>query len=133
MTSLSPSRSWLLQAAAALVLCVGPIPGSIRNALAAPSDDWSVIGRQGMVRFVVVPNEQASNLAGYEQQIAHLCEPERTCFLNFYTNSTGAAPAVPLPDAIANEATATFRHSMKNGARVFMWSCRLKVSGADCF
>jgi hypothetical protein len=133
MTLVSAARSRRLQALASIFLLAPLILGSIGGALAAPGADWSVIGQQGLVRFVVVPNDQASNLAAYEHQIDHLCEPERTCFLNFYTNSTGAAAAVPLPDAIANEATATFRHSMKNGARVFMWSCRLKVPGTECF
>ena len=92
-----------------------------------------MIGEQGVVRLVLVPTEQASNYSAYESQIARLCDPERTCFLNFYTNSTGANLGVPLPDAIASEATATFRRSMKRGAQLFMWSCRLKVPGKDCF
>jgi hypothetical protein len=40
---------------------------------------------------------------------------------------------MPLPAAIANEATATYRRSVKNGLQVFMWSCRLKVPGSECF
>lgn len=101
--------------------------------LAADTDTWPVAGQQGLVRYVIVPAARAADPAAYERQIATLCDPERTCFLNFYTNSTGAPVAVPLPDAIASEATATFRRSMKNGAERFMWSCRLKVVGKDCF
>ena len=100
---------------------------------AAAVDEWPVIGRQGLVRFIVVPPDKATDQASYEEQIARLCEPERTCFLNFYTNSTQAAPSVPLPEAIANEATATYRRSMKNGVQFFLWSCRLKVPGHECF
>lgn len=102
-------------------------------AQAAPSDAWPVAGQQGLVRFIVVPTDKATDQAAYEAQIARLCEPERTCFLNFYTNSTQAVPSVPLPDAIANEPTATYRRSMKNGAQFFTWSCRLKVPGRECF
>ena len=69
----------------------------------------------------------------YEREIVSLCEPERTCFLNFYTNSSGASLAVPLPDAIANEATATYRRSMKNGVQLFRWSCRMKMPDESCF
>jgi hypothetical protein len=101
--------------------------------VAAPTEAWRVIGQQGLVRFVVVPVEKAVDQAAYEEQIVSLCEPERTCFLNFYTNSTSAEPTVPLSDAIANEATATYRRSMKNGVQVFLWSCRLKVPGHECF
>ena len=77
--------------------------------------------------------DQAADRSAYERQILNLCDPERTCFLNFYTNSTRATPAVPLPDAIENEATATYRRSMKNGFQVFKWSCRLKLTEPDCF
>jgi hypothetical protein len=94
---------------------------------------WPVIEQQGLVRSVLVPSALASDDAAYRKQISRLCPPDRTCFLNFYTNSKGVALAVPLPDAIANEATATYRRSMKNGVEILMWSCRMKVPGADCF
>jgi hypothetical protein len=80
-----------------------------------------------------VPAAQAGDASAYQREIARLCEPERTCFLNFYTNASGATVAVPLPDAIAAEATATFRRSMKNGAERFLWSCRMKMAQAECF
>ena len=103
------------------------------NASAAPIDTWATAGQQGLVRFIIVPMEHASDRSAYERQILNLCDPERTCFLNFYTNSTAATQAVPLPDAIASEATATYRRSMKNGVQMFKWSCRLKLSEQDCF
>ena len=94
---------------------------------------WTTVGQQGLVRFVIVPEAQARDRAAYAQQVALLCEPERTCFLNFYTNSTGAAVALPLPDAIDREATAVYRRSAKQGAERFQWSCRLQVSQEPCF
>ena len=102
-------------------------------AVTAGADAWIVAGQQGLVRFIIVPMEQARDERAYELQISSLCAPERTCFLNFYTNSTSAPLAVPLPDAIANESTATYRRSMKNGVQMFTWSCRMKVAGKDCF
>jgi len=114
--------------AAAIAFVFAQAPG-----VTAPTDAWRVIGQQGLVRFVIVPAERAVDQAAYEEQIVKLCDPERTCFLNFYTNSTSADPTVPLPDAIANEATATYRRSMKNGVQVFLWSCRLKIPGHECF
>lgn len=99
---------------------------------ASADEGWVVAGQQGLVRYIVVPAAQATDAAAYQREIAQLCEPERTCFLNFYTNSSGAPVTVPLPDAIAAEATATFRRSMKNGAERFQWSCRLKLS-QECF
>jgi hypothetical protein len=106
---------------------------SLGAVYAGAPDTWTLAGQQGLVRFVIVPAEQASDESAYERQIVSLCDPERTCFLNFYTNSTGAVPGVPLPDAIANEATATYRRSMKNGVQIFTWSCRMKIPGKACF
>ena len=118
----------------ALLLLAAALPLSLTGAAnAAEPDAWTVIGQQGVVRFVLVPPEQVTKAGAYDMQIARLCEPERTCFLNFYTNSTGAPLTMPLPDAIANEATATYRHSVKNGVQLFTWSCRLKIQGKECF
>lgn len=100
---------------------------------AKAEEAWPVAGQQGLVRYVIVPAAQAKQGEAYLRQVKLLCDPERTCFLNFYTNSSGAAAALPLPDAIAAEATATFRRSMKNGAERFQWSCRLQMPQQDCF
>jgi hypothetical protein len=102
--------------------------------LQAASDAiWTVAGRQGLVQLVIVPNDQAREKAAYDAQIGRLCEPERTCFLNFYTNTTGAPLGVPLPDAVDKEATAVFRRSAKQGAENFRWSCRMKMPLENCF
>ncbi len=102
-------------------------------ALPAMAADWTVVGRQGVVLQVVVPEAEARDRAAYEREIERLCEPEHTCFVNFYTNRSGAPLALPLPDAVAHEATAVFRRSMKRGAETFQWSCRLQVDQEPCF
>ncbi len=94
---------------------------------------WPIAGQQGLVRFIIVPQADARERDAYVAQIKKLCEPERTCFLNFYTNSKNAAVSMPLPDAIEQEATAVFRRSSKQGAERFQWSCRLKVTTDPCF
>lgn len=94
---------------------------------------WQVVGTQGLLQVVIVPKERAQDASAYQAQIAKLCQPERTCFINFYTNSTGVAPQLPLPDAIEAEATARFRRSMKNGAELLQWSCRVRSSDGQCF
>lgn len=115
---------------ATLPLCLAAL---LPCGAAAADGDWTVAGQQGLVRTVIVPAAQAADRAAYAREIARLCEPERTCFLNFHTNSTGAALTMPLPDAIAHEATAVFRRSAKNGTERFQWSCRMKVAPNDCF
>ncbi len=91
------------------------------------------MGRQGVVRMVLVPLVQARARAAYDRQIALLCAAEGRCFINFYTNSTGAALATPLPDAVFQEATAVFRRSEKHGAEQFRWACRLGLDPGNCF
>jgi hypothetical protein len=106
------------------------------QALAQVSNDdvaWPVAGQQGLMRFVIVPVEAARARPAYMKQIERLCEPDRTCFLNFYTNSSDAPVAVPLPDAIDREATAVFRRSSKQAVSSFRWSCRLQMPDANCF
>jgi hypothetical protein len=122
-----PSRTRRVGLLAMLAACAAPALH------AAPSEPWPVAGQQGLVRFVIAPRDQARDRAAYDQQIQLLCEPDRTCFLNFFTNSTGAPLAVPLPDAIDHEATAVFRRSAKRGAETFRWSCRLQIPQEDCF
>lgn len=99
----------------------------------AADTDWPVAGRQGLIRVVIVPQGVARDREAYKQQIARLCAPDQTCFLNFFTNSTGAPLEVPLADAIAREATAIYRHSVKQGAELFRFSCRLGGDPGDCF
>ena len=112
---------------------VGVVAGVATPAAGQAQDTWPTVGAQGLVRFVIVPEAQARDRAAYAQQVALLCEPGRTCFLNFYTNSTRAPLGMPLPDAIDREATAVFRRSAKQGAERFQWSCRMQVSQEPCF
>ena len=100
---------------------------------AAPTEPWPVAGQQGIMRFVIVPTELARDREAYARQIELLCQPGQSCFLNFYTNTSGAALTMPLPDAIDREATAVFRRSMKQGAELLRWSCRLQVAPDNCF
>lgn len=102
-------------------------------AATAEGETWQVVGHQGLLQVVIVPHEQATDAAAYRAQIARLCPPERTCFINFFTNSSGAVATLPLPDAIAAQATARFRRSTKNGAELLQWSCRLGLAGGNCF
>ncbi|MEO5733155.1 MAG: hypothetical protein ABIN96_08185 [Rubrivivax sp.] len=101
---------------------------------AEAGSDWQVVGRQGIVRMVIVPMADARDREAYVREVDKLCAPGgSSCFLNFYTNSTGAEASLPLPEAISNEATAVFRRSAKQGAELVRFSCRLQMPGEDCF
>jgi hypothetical protein len=117
-------------AASALFICMTI---SLQAVAATDATSWQVVGHQGVLQVVIVPREQAADVAAYYAEIAKLCSPEKTCFINFFTNTSGVQPELPLPDAIANEATARFRRSMKNGLEVLEWSCRMKLSVNECF
>jgi hypothetical protein len=99
----------------------------------AADDTWPVAGQQGLVRMVIVPTALATDQAAYAAQVKRLCEPGSTCFLNFYTNSTGAPVGLPLPDAIERESTAVFRRSAKQRVERFSWRCSLKLTVENCF
>ncbi len=100
---------------------------------AQPASPWEIAGRQGLIQVVIVPPAQLRNRAAYAQQVGLLCAPQVTCFINFFSNSTGAPVGVPLPDAIAREPTAIFRRSAKQGAETFRWSCRMGSDEGNCF
>jgi hypothetical protein len=115
---------------AALALCIALF------GLHATAEEaaWPEVGRQGMTRFVIVPLAQAREREAYTRQVALLCPDERqSCFINFFTNASGAALSMPLPDAVAAEPTAVFRRSAKQGAELFRWSCRLGNDPLNCF
>lgn len=127
LAAAAPKGSWPWGAWALLAMMAAAM------APAGAQEAWITAGQQGLVRFVIVPAAAMRDRAAYARQVALLCEPERTCFLNFYTNSTGAPVAMPLPDAIDREATAVYRRSAKQGAERFQWSCRMQVSQEPCF
>lgn len=98
--------------------------------VAAPAD-WQLAGNLGMLQFVVVSEARARDRALYDEAIAALCQS--TCFLRFFTNSTNAPVAMPLPDAILAEPAAMYQRSAKQGNEIFQWSCRLGMPGGNCF
>lgn len=110
--------------------------GLLAHAAAAdPAEEatWSIMGHQGIVLMVLVPMEQAKDEAAYTHQIELICKEQANCFLNFYTNSKSAPVAVPLPDEISNEVTATYRKTYKKGVPLFTWSCRMQMITDSCF
>ena len=94
---------------------------------------WQEVGRQGVVRIVIVPMEQARDKQAYSGQTVALCGAAESCFINFHTNSTSAPVTIPLPDAIAHEAVAAYRRSAKRGSEVMRFSCRLALDEPNCF
>lgn len=94
---------------------------------------WPVVGRQGIIKIVIVPTEAARDRAAYDREIASICDPDQSCFINFYSNSAGAPVGLPLPEAISSESTAIFRRSVKQAGEFFRWSCRLGLPEGDCF
>ena len=114
--------------------CLAALAGAASaDAQTPPTAPWPVAGRQGIMSFVIVPMAQARDRDAYADQIKLLCKPQETCFLNFYTNSSGAELGMPLPDGVMHEATAVFRRSPKQGTEGFRWSCRMGREEGNCF
>lgn len=119
--------------ACAATACAALVVAAPARADQAPA--WQIAGRMGLATFIVVPESVAADAGFYERAIAALCPAEASCWLRFFTNSSGAPLGLPLPEAIEREPTAIFQRSAKNGGRtMFRWSCRLQVpGGGDCF
>lgn len=117
----------LARITAALAMGVMAMP------LQAEERGWQRAGALGMMQLVVVDAARARDEALYRDAIEALCPSQGTCFLRFFTNSSGAALAVPLPDAIASEPAAIYSRSSKRGNEVFQWSCRLAPAAGNCF
>ena len=113
----------------ALALALAGAPAAANTPADTP---WQFAGRLGLVQYFVVPVAQAGDPQLYERAIAAACPPAGSCFLRFFTNSTGAPVAVPLPDAIASEPTAIYQRSDKQQAAALRFACRLKLPG-NCF
>lgn len=117
----------------ALLTVAALLAGAGLPAQAAPEGP-SLIGRQGRVAHYLVPTDKARDVAWHEQAIEQVCAGQESCFARFYTNSRGAAPGLPLPDAIADEPTVMFQRSAKHGGQLLRWSCRLEVGDpTKCF
>lgn len=116
-----------------LTYCILALPG-FAQAQAQPSSGpgWQVAGSLGLLQFVVVSGDRIRQREFYDEVIAARCPPDVTCFLRFFTNSSGAPVAMPLADAIVAEPAASFQRSAKQNNEVFEWSCRLGLSG-NCF
>jgi hypothetical protein len=130
-----PTRLMFTSPAAlcAALLCTALGSARAQSQPLAAGAAWEVAGRQGLIQVVIVPQAQARDREAYARQVALLCQPQLTCFINFFSNSTGAPLSVPLPDAIAKEPTALFRRSTKQGAELFRWSCRMGSDEGNCF
>jgi hypothetical protein len=105
------------------------------SALAAdPASGWTLIGRLGVMQFVIVPEGSARDRDYYQSVIQQLCGADgSTCFLHFFTNSKGVPVTMPPADEIYAESAARFHRSAKQGRESFMFNCRLKVPDAECF
>lgn len=103
------------------------------NAPAGGDRPWTVVGRMGIVLYVIVPSERAGDRGFYDEIVAGECATIPRCFMRFFTNSAGAPVELPLPDAIQHEATALYQRSDKRGGEDFRWACRMRISTTDCF
>lgn len=103
------------------------------GAALAAEPAWPVAGQQGLVQVVLVPAAAERDREAYARQLQRLCAPERTCFVNFYAAPADGAVPWPLPAAVEQQPTATYRRSTKNGAERFMWACRLQLPQGPCF
>ncbi len=126
-------RASMMAVAVALATASAMAADAASGAASSAAPDWQLVGRQGIIQVVVVPAAQAHDRDAYAAQALKFCAGIETCFINFYTNSTNAPLALPLPDAVNNEPTAIMRRSAKQGVDGFRWSCRMGSVEPNCF
>ena len=110
-----------------------PLSPAAANSKTQEGEAWELVGRQGIVQYIIVPSDKLTDRSAYLAEIKRRCPALTTCFINFYANPSGVKPELPLPDAIFSAVAARYRRSLKSGMELLEWSCRLGVKGGDCF
>ena len=107
------------------------LPSAVR---ADDPDNWTLAGRLGLLQFVVVPEASARDGDYYRRILDEVCADKvASCFVRFFTNSTGAKLDFPLLDAVLNEPTVMFQRSAKHQREQFQGNCRLGMAESSCF
>jgi len=115
------------------VILVSPTTQAQNTKITTLPDGSIVAGSLGIMQFVIVPLGKSKNLEFYKSTIKQLCKNKKTCFLNFFTNSTNQKISFPLNDKILAEPTLMFKKSAKHQNTSFEWSCRLNLAVKNCF
>ncbi|HEY9194254.1 MAG TPA: hypothetical protein VIO81_15400 [Methyloversatilis sp.] len=124
-------KTWARKTVCRALMAACLLPAVVR---ADSPDNWTLAGRLGLLQFVVVPEASARDGDYYRRIIDEVCADRvASCFVRFFTNSSGARLDFPLPDAVLNEPTVMFQRSAKHQREQFQWSCRLGMAESSCF
>jgi hypothetical protein len=62
------------------------------------AQDWSVVGKRGMMTFVVIKKEREKDLAIYREVISSECLEGEFCKILFWSNSTNVPRSWPMTE-----------------------------------
>jgi hypothetical protein len=96
------------------------------------ADGYKVTGHQGVMHFVQIDKDKASNTDNYRLAVADICRTDKICQVLFWTDN--APSKFPLTDAQVNSKAAHWQINMNTGLRRWFWDCDLvgEQTGDEC-
>lgn len=104
----TPGWVWLLIALALMAIVVQLFTGGQRQQSMRQVEDWKVMGSQGRMRFVLVPEEQQGSTTLYRQAIDTLCRRGEWCGLLFWSDPAMIPSGLPMSRAEADAQVASY-------------------------
>jgi hypothetical protein len=94
--------------------------------------EYSVIGAQGSMRAVSIPEEEVSNESYYREVVRFECPKNGICIISFFSGVSSVT--WPLSDAAVAAQTAQYNRNPNSGMDRLLFSCRLEIGRiSDCF
>ncbi len=115
-------RFWLTAAVVAVLL----VPGR-----SASAEEWRIIGEQGLMQFISVPEEHAADRQFYMRIADELCRRGQICILHFFIDRDRVS--FPFSDADLAAQSAAFNLNPNTGMRRLLLACSLDPDPERCF
>ena len=94
--------------------------------------EYSVIGTQGSMRAVSIPEGEVSNASYYREVVQAECPRNGICIISFFSGVSSVT--WPLSDAAVAAQTAQYNRNPNSGMDRLLFSCRLAIGQtAECF
>jgi type VI secretion system protein VasI len=116
-----------------ITLTVGAAILGALGSCSPASDDWTRLGAQGGIEFVLVAKEKESDRAVYDAAITALCDPRESCVMHFWSDSESAPKVFPVSDDVFGAETAIYSRNPSTSHAEFLWACRINPSPTPCF
>ena len=99
----------------------------------AEAKDWEFVATQGLMKIVVIEKQREGSRETYQDAIDHLCQPNKYCLLNFWSEKNFVPKKFPMSDAEADAKVAQFIRNPNTNFEQFLWNCRIRNDPKECF